>query len=110
MMEMQRRQGGFGAGLPLAPAFPNGLNGLSQDGRLGAVVEKPSETLVEQLDLPADQGLVVDEVAPDSAAAKAGVKPHDILLELDGKPVPSDANEFRKTLDGVKADKPVDWW
>ena len=108
MMEMQRRQGGFGAGLPLAPAFPNGLNGLSQDGRLGAVVEKPSETLVQQLDLPADQGLVVDEVAPDSAAAKAGVKPHDILLELDGKPVPSDVNEFRKTLDGVKADKPVD--
>ncbi len=115
MMEMQRRQGGPAAGLPLNPAFPGGLplkpafpGGLSQDGRLGAVVEKPSDTLVEQLDLPKDQGLIVDEVAPDSAAAKAGIKAHDILLELDGKPVPSSPEELRKTLDGIKADTPVD--
>jgi len=47
-------------------------------------------------------------VTPDSAAAKAGLKPHDILLELDGKPVPSSPDEFRKALDAIKADKPVD--
>lgn len=29
------------------------------------------------------QGLMVEEVGPDSPAAKAGIKPHDILLTLD---------------------------
>src|SRR5262249_39104768 len=44
----------------------------------------------------------------DSAAAKAGVKPHDILLEFAGKPVPSDVDSFRKILDDVKAKTEVD--
>jgi membrane-associated protease RseP (regulator of RpoE activity) len=102
-LELQRQA----AGQPFQfnPVFP-GLQ--PQDGRLGAAVEKPGDTLVEQLELPKDQGLILREVTPDSAAAKAGLKAHDILLELDGKPVSSNPDEFRKALEGVKADKPVD--
>ena len=103
--ELQGRAGGFGGSFPFNPAFPGGQ---PQDGRLGAVVEKPSDTLVEQLELPKDQGLIIRDVTPDSAAAKAGLKPHDILLELNGKPVPSDPEDFRKALDDIKPDKPVD--
>ncbi len=105
LMEMQPRQGLPGVGLPLNPAF---AGGAPQNGRLGVVVERPSDTLADQLELPNDQGLIVREVAPDSAAAKAGIKAHDILLEVAGKPVSSNPEEFRTTLAGIKADKPVD--
>jgi len=79
-----------------------------QQGRLGVQVDVPAVTLVEQLDLPKDQGLVVEKLQPDSAAAKAGVKEHDILLEVDGKPVPSDPSKLVQLLQEIKADKAID--
>jgi beta-lactamase regulating signal transducer with metallopeptidase domain len=82
--------------------------GRDQQVRLGVEVEKPSPTLVEQLDLPKDQGLVIEEVVANTAAAKAGLKPHDILLELNGKPVPSKIDEFVKELQEIKAKTPID--
>jgi hypothetical protein len=75
--------------------------------RLGARVEKPGATLVAQLDLPRGQGLVLEEINDNGAAAKAGLKPHDILLELDGKAVASSTEEFAQLLDKVKEDVPV---
>ena len=92
--------GGFGG-----PGFPFGAQALL---RLGASVSMPSQALAEQLDLPKGQGMVIENVLPDSAAAKAGLKAHDILLELNGKPVPNDAREFAKIVADVKADTPVD--
>jgi membrane-associated protease RseP (regulator of RpoE activity) len=80
----------------------------SADGRLGIRVEKPSSTLSDQLDLPADKGMVVADVRPDSPAAKAGLKPHDILLEVAGKPVTSDAASFVRQVRDIKADEAFD--
>jgi beta-lactamase regulating signal transducer with metallopeptidase domain len=106
-----------GADMPQFPQFqlPNArwgvLNnrlGRQQEPRLGVRVDKPSETLVDQLDLPKGQGLIVEDVVHDSAAAKAGLKKHDILLELDGKPVPNDAQEFARIVKDLKADTKVD--
>ena len=71
-------------------------------------VEKPSDALAEQLDLPKDRGLVIQHVAPGSAAAKGGIKVNDILVEVNGKPVPSDIQELVKILDAVKADEAVE--
>jgi membrane-associated protease RseP (regulator of RpoE activity) len=82
--------------------------GMSQEPRLGVYPRKPNATLVEQLDLPKGQGLVLEGVEPDSAAAKAGLKAHDILLELNGKPVSSDPLELRKQLEDIKANTPVE--
>jgi membrane-associated protease RseP (regulator of RpoE activity) len=75
--------------------------------RLGVHIEKPSAAMADQLDLPKDQGLVIAHVLPDSAAAKAGLKDNDILLELDGKPVPSDPGEFAKQVREIKSDEAV---
>lgn len=44
-------------------------------------------TLRAQLDLPEDQGLSVLQVVAEGPAAKAGIQPHDILLEADDKPL-----------------------
>jgi membrane-associated protease RseP (regulator of RpoE activity) len=93
----------------LGAAFDDVLEERSgREGRLGVVVDKPSSTLAEQLDLPKGQGLVVEQVNADSAAAKAGIKSHDILLEINGKSVPNDAQELMKILADIKPDKPVD--
>jgi beta-lactamase regulating signal transducer with metallopeptidase domain len=76
-------------------------------GRLGVQVKKPSADLADQLDLPKDQGLVIGEVGKGSPAAKAGLKTSDILLELAGKPVPSDPMAFAKWVRELKADEEV---
>jgi membrane-associated protease RseP (regulator of RpoE activity) len=78
------------------------------DNRLGGRLTKPNDTLAEQLNLPRGKGLVLDNVKDNSAASKAGLKNHDILLEVGGQAVPSNINEFNKILDGIKAKTPVD--
>ena len=89
---------------------PGGIRPLGAvgGGRLGIRVEKPSDVLASQLDLPAGQGLVCVDVPADSTAGKAGLKPHDILLELGGKPVPNDRDAFVQNLREVKPEAPVD--
>ena len=87
-------------------AYP--FTGLRRDDRLGLRVGRPGPVLVDQLDLKANQGLVVIAVVPDTAAAKAGVKVNDVLLQIGGKVVPSDGAAFAKLLGEIQADTPVD--
>ncbi len=105
---MQQQRAGIGRfpGVRGQPAVGRGT--AAHEGRLGAMIDVPSATLVDQLDLPKEQGVVVNDVVPDSAAAKAGMKAHDILLEMDGQPVPSKIDEFVKQMDAIKANTPVD--
>jgi beta-lactamase regulating signal transducer with metallopeptidase domain len=117
-MEQMRQQGagGFGGGFGgpfggggfAAGGFAGDPFGQQHDGRLGVRVKEPGATLVDQLDLPKGQGVVVESVVPDSAAAKAGLKANDILLELNGKPVSSNVAEVIKAINGLKANTPVD--
>jgi beta-lactamase regulating signal transducer with metallopeptidase domain len=118
-MKEMRARGGMGLGnfapVPLGPILGGGGNfnpfantEERSTPRLGASVDKPSQVLVEQLDLPKNQGLVIGDVGVGSAAAKAGLKPNDILLEINGKPVSNDPAEFRKQLNDLKANTPVD--
>jgi membrane-associated protease RseP (regulator of RpoE activity) len=102
MEQMQKMRAGA------LPGFAFNPFGTNEEARLGVQAGKPSPALVEQLDLPKGQGLVVEHVTADSAAAKAGVKANDILVEVDGKSVPSEVADFQKQLEGIKADTPVD--
>jgi hypothetical protein len=91
--------------------LPNGLMPFGAAGvenRLGAVLQQPNQTLIDQLELPDKQGLVLKTVKPNSAAAKNGLKTNDILLELAGKPVPNNIEGFIKQLNAIKKDEPVD--
>jgi beta-lactamase regulating signal transducer with metallopeptidase domain len=90
-----------GEGLSLAPE-------RAGEARLGVRIDKPSVTLADQLDLPQGHGIVIIRVEPKSAAEKAGLKPNDIILELDGKPVPQDGPGLVKVIRDVKADSPVE--
>ena len=86
----------------LLEAMVLGRRGLTGPARLGAIVTAPPPVVVDQLDLPAGIGLVVQEVVPTGPAAKAGLKKHDILVELGGKSVPSDLLAFQTLLRDLK--------
>jgi len=53
--------------------------------RIGVTLAEADDTLRSQLRLASGEGLVVTEVLPDSAAEKAGIRKHDVLVKLDGK-------------------------
>lgn len=74
--------------LALAATFAQVGQG-SQKYWIGVGVSEIDVPLRAQLNLPADQGLVVTEVYPDFAGEKAGLKVHDVLLELQDKSLTS---------------------
>jgi serine protease Do len=49
----------------------------------------------------------VASVEKDGPAAKAGLQPHDLVMELAGKPVPSDTPALRKLLASIAPDATV---
>lgn len=78
--------------------------GSTSRGRLGIQVEPVPPALASHLQLKDSRGLIVTEVVKDSPADKAGLKPHDILLEMDGKPVGADVEAFRKAVRELKGE------
>ncbi len=81
--------------------------GRGADPRLGVMIGQLTPALTEQLDLPKGQGMLISHVLPGHSAAKAGLKDHDILMELNGQAVPSNVREFFKMLHDIKAGTPV---
>ena len=66
-------------------------HGRVQRRQLGiaAQVVRLPRTLVRELDLLADQGVEVREVAPNGVAAQSGLEPGDIIISLAGRLVSS---------------------
>ena len=64
---------------------------------LGVLTKPVSETLRIHLDV--EEGVVLDYVAPDSPASKAGLRQHDILLAVEGKAV-SSQQDLREAIQG----------
>jgi C-terminal processing protease CtpA/Prc len=90
------------------PGFPPGFRPFRPQARFGVSVEEPGPALAEQLGLESGKGLVVTDVLPDSAAAKAGLKKYDVLIEFNGKPVPANRDSFAALVQEPKAKTPVD--
>jgi hypothetical protein len=90
-----------------APGWSKSARSVEMD-RLGARLEAAPAIITDQLNLPATVGLVVGDVTPGSAADKAGLKPNDFLVELNGKPVPNRLVDVTTLLEAVKANTPVD--
>src|SRR5688572_28068188 len=55
--------------------------------RLGVKVQEMSEELRDYFGAPDDAGVLVNSVVKDSPAEKAGIKPGDVITEVDGKKV-----------------------
>lgn len=94
---------------PGADPFAGRVGGVRQrQSVLGVAVEKLSPALAEQLDLPADKGVVVAAVAAGSPAEKAGLKKNDVLVKVAGQDVPGDAAAFAALVTKLKAGEKFD--
>jgi Do/DeqQ family serine protease len=76
------------------------------DEELGLVAESMGPDLAEQLSLPTARGVVVTEVEPESPAARAGLRPGDVVLEVNQEPV-DDLVGFRRLLAGASPGAPM---
>ena len=59
--------------------------GRVRRGEIGVHAQTITPVLAEALGLPVDEGVILADVAPGSPAAKAGLRPADIVTSLDGK-------------------------
>lgn len=66
---------------------------------IGLSCDEVSDDLRSHLKIEAGQGLIVRDAHEGKAAAKAGLKPHDVLLKADGKPV----TEVKELIAAVQA-------
>jgi serine protease Do len=68
---------------------------------LGMVVKKITPELARSLNLPQDEGLVITEVEQNSPAAEAGLRPGDMILEMDQSSV-KELDDFNKKMEDYK--------
>ncbi len=73
-------------------------------GRLGLGAIQISSELRKHLGAPADRGVLIDQVRPDSPAAKAGLQVGDVITDVDGKPCKTVDDIVQAMADNKKGD------
>ena len=93
--ELPAEKGATGSGASGHGAISGNLDGLT----LGDL----TPTMRRKLDLPASLkgGAVVEELAPGSPAAGSGLRPGDVIIEVDRQPV-GDAAKFKELFTRAK--------
>jgi serine protease Do len=61
--------------------------GKASHARLGVTVQDLNQSLADSFGLKRPDGALVANIAPNSAAAAAGLKPGDVITEVNGQPV-----------------------
>jgi len=69
---------------------------------LGLTVQNITADLAERLALEVDEGVIVADVEAGSVAAERGVRPGDVILEVNRNPIKTVA-EFRKAIGEVES-------
>jgi Do/DeqQ family serine protease len=62
-------------------------HGSVRRGQLGVSVQDLTPDLARAFNIPANQGAVIAQVSPRSAAARAGLKEGDVVLTVNGRPI-----------------------
>jgi serine protease Do len=69
----------------------------SKSGWLGVGISEVTPDKAKQFKLPAERGVVLGKVVPDSPAAKAGLKEGDVVTEINGERVEG-TEQFRRMI------------
>ena len=98
----------FAADLTAPPAIDAG----EKRSWLGIVMQPLNEDLIDYWKLDADGGIIISSVLEGSPAEKAGLKPGDIIISLQGEPVrvtkDEELAEFRRSIERLGVGKQVD--
>ncbi len=78
------------------------LDGEEGPSWLGVETHEVTAENAKELKLPAERGVVVGAVTPDSPAAKAGLKEKDVITEVNGQRVEG-AAQFRRMIHEIPA-------
>jgi serine protease Do len=58
-------------------------------GQLGIVAQTVTPEMAEGLKLERDHGVIISDIGPDGAAARAGLQVDDIVIAMNGRPISS---------------------
>jgi len=86
------------------PGDENTMVLLGDDGAswLGVESQEITSEKAKELKLPAERGVLLERVVPDSPAAKAGLKDNDVITEINGQRVEG-AAQFRRMIHEIPA-------
>jgi serine protease Do len=76
---------------------PSDLRVFVDSGWLGVGVSEVTNEKVKELKLPAERGVVLGKIVPDSPAAKAGLKEKDVITEVNGQRIEG-TEQFRRMI------------
>jgi len=90
---------GFAIPVDMAKKIANQLidKGEVTRGYLGIVIQQLTPELAESFNIDKNGGILVSDVAKDSAGAKAGLKQGDVIVNFNGEKV-SEVGEFRNRV------------
>jgi serine protease Do len=75
-------------------------------GWLGVETHEVTAEKAKELKLPAERGVVLGKIVPDSPAAKAGLKENDVVTEINGQRVEG-AAQFRRMVHEIPAGRSI---
>jgi serine protease Do len=75
-------------------------------GYLGATISPVTPELAQQFKVPDTSGALVQDIAPGGPAAKAGLKPGDVIRKFNGRPV-NDSGELLAMVASTNPGTPV---
>lgn len=86
------------------PGSPDTMVFLGDEGTswLGVESQEVTAENVKQLKLPAERGVLLGHIVPDSPAAKAGLKDNDVVTEINGQHVEGEA-QFHRMIHEIPA-------
>jgi serine protease Do len=86
------------------PGDENTMVLLGDEGAswLGVESQEITSEKAKELKLPAERGVLLEQIVPDSPAAKAGLKDNDVITEINGQRVEG-AAQFRRMIHEIPA-------
>ena len=73
---------------------------------LGVETREVNADKVKDLKLPAERGVLIGKVMPDSPAAKAGLKENDVVTEINGQAIEGSV-QFRRVIREIPAGRKI---
>lgn len=95
--------GNIGIGFAIPPNMARNVmeqlikNGKVERGHLGVAIQPVTPEIASSLGMSEARGVVVTSVARNSAAARAGIQPGDVITAFNGQPV-LDGNSLRNQV------------